>query len=184
MIKALLRSDKKKQLYKLAVALTDIMAAATSCNLFRETVDRINHPLYYPLLVSTVTCYARPFSDNKPLGSLPRQWRQFSDRRLQKTHDDIINARNKIIAHSDLSERKVMIIPPKCELGIHRNLGEEVAFAVSSYYLPLEMFDLVQAVCADLGPRLLQAVEIELTALYGATPLPSVKFPLDFSSGV
>jgi len=66
------RSDTKKLFHKLAVARSDILAARAACRFFVEHVKETNHTIYYPLFVSVVVCYARPFSDNDTLGRLPK----------------------------------------------------------------------------------------------------------------
>lgn len=178
------RAERKKQLYKLIVAQSDILAAATACNLFIDTVDHLGHPLYYPLFCSMVVCYGRPFSDNKPFGPLPKTWRYFSDKRLQALHDDLLNARNKIIAHSDLKERQVAIFPPGVKFGSSLNESGEIAFGISSYYFPIKNFTYFRALFADLGPRLMAEIEKELSSLYSGLSLPQERILLDFEEGL
>ena len=43
------RSDRKKELYKLLFARSDLGAAREACQLLIKTVNDIEHPLYYPL---------------------------------------------------------------------------------------------------------------------------------------
>ena len=170
------RSKRKEQLYKIIVARSDITAALYASDLMLERVKTMGDPLYYPLYAAAVICYARPFSDNKPLGPLMKHWREFSDHTLQATHDDIIAARNELIAHSDLAARRVEILPPGARVADRTSTG--VGCKVGSYYFPIEKFHDVSATCRDLGGRLDSEVWRQLDALYGGMDLPRRAFPL------
>lgn len=178
------RGKKKINLYKLIVARSDITAALTACRLFREKVDRLGHELYYPLYCSIIICYGRPFSDNRPLGALPSQWRKFSSPRLQVTHDELIEARNGLIAHSDLKVRKVNIVPEGAKLGETDLQHHGIGLTIDSYYFPLSRYRDIHDTCFDLGNRLNQAVEDEIEKLYGKMDLPMRAFSLKFNEGL
>ena len=178
------RKKKKINLYKLIVARSDITAALTACGLFIEKVDRLGHDLYYPLYCSIIICYGRPFSDNKPLGPLPSQWRKFSSPRLQATHNELIDARNSLIAHSDLKVRKVNIVPEGAKIGETNLQHHGIGLTIESYYFPLLRYRDIHDTCFDLGNRLNQAVEDEIEKLYGQMYLPKRAFPLRFDDGL
>jgi hypothetical protein len=86
------RSQKKKELYQLAVARSDITAALKTCDLIIQQVKEIGNDLYQPLFHVIVIAYARPFTRNKPFGPLPSEWSKFSDPAFQEMHDDLVSA--------------------------------------------------------------------------------------------
>jgi hypothetical protein len=182
--KARLRSERKKSLYKLIVAQSDILAAYNVCKLFLETVKKLGDDLYDPLLSAMVVCYARPFVDNKGFGPLPGCWRKYTEKRLQQAHDDMIRIRHEIIAHSDVDIRKVLIVPPSVKLGHLDLTSDRIAYAVDSYRIALSRFPDFHDVCVDILRRLHDAIEQEMAFLYGGKGLPSSEFPLTFDESV
>ncbi len=79
----------------------------------RPSASRLSRaPALLPLLHASAIAYGRPFSDNHPLGALPRRFSTFDDARLVETHDLLLDLRNKFVAHSDQLERRVEVIPP------------------------------------------------------------------------
>ena len=81
-----------------------------------EEVDGLGHQLYYPLYCAIIVCYSRPFTDNKPHGSLAKKWYTFENEFLQKTHKKVLKARHELIAHSDMTVKEAMIVPPGVEM--------------------------------------------------------------------
>ncbi len=180
----LTRSKQKSNLYKLVVARSDIHASFNACKVFLDKVDNINHDLYYPLYAAIIICYARPFSDNKPIGPLPKEWRGFSDRRLQLTHNDIISARNELIAHSDPKVRKAEIIPSGVILGGTTPKTVGIGVQVRTRYFPLERFKDIHDMVLDLGRRLEATIEQQIEKIYGGMELPNAPFELRFDEGL
>lgn len=179
------RSKQKMNLYKLVVARSDIKAAFETCELFMKTVDNLGHDLYYPLFCSIVICYGRPFSDNEPIGPLPGYWSKFSDKRLQETHDDLISTRNKLVAHSDLDIRKVIIYPPDTHVEKTKLISGNVGVGIRSFYFPLKRFPIIHKTSLDLGHRLNNVIEEEIKKIYGGgMDLPNAPFPLRFDEGL
>jgi hypothetical protein len=174
---------RKKQLYKLVVARSDIAAAVNACDLFISRVKNVGDDLYFPLLNAIVVCYSRPFSTNRPFGSLPNKWHKFANKKYQALHEKLIDLRDKIIAHSDLEIRKVYIYPKGTFIGKNgqrelktANLG----VAITNTVLPVEVFSDIRATCFDLGLRLNAEVEKQLHSLYGNTSFPPGQFELEF----
>jgi hypothetical protein len=59
-----------------------------------------DEPEYYPMLVRLVCLYARPFTNNRPVGPLPDYIVPQEHRELHRT---IIQMRNQLFAHADAS---------------------------------------------------------------------------------
>lgn len=183
-----LRSRRKMELYKMLVARSDIDAARTSAELFLKTVRDIGSELYYPLFTAIVICYARPFTNNVPYGALPKKWEKFSDKKLQDVHDSLMKARNEIVAHSDMSIRKVMIVPAGVVIGKLEN-GKEMKSASigvqTNYYLFREhQIRDVHTLTRDLGHRLNMEIESRVAELYEGMQLPASPFNLRIDEGL
>jgi len=173
-------NQKKKELYKLAVARSDVTAALDTCNLLLPRVKSLKDALYFPLLNAIIVCYARPFTQNKPFGPLSKKWQRFSSKRFQETHEVLLTLRDKTIAHSDLKIRKVFVHPSGVPLARTGIVTQGLGIAVSNQALPLERIQEVRDLCYDLGYRLNIEAEKMLKSLFGSKHLPPESFELTF----
>ena len=188
---SLARSEKKREIYKLILAQSDIWDACKTCEHFLTVIGPhaaknsgpyagMNHPLYYPLLEAIVISYARPFTQNNGLGQLVKKWGGFTNRRHKEAHEKIIRSRNELVAHSDPFVRKVKIEPP----GV-RKLGDiqssEIGFSIRGYWFTIMEVEVFHDTARDLAARLLEEVEKNLTSLYGGMDLPAKAFDLQLS---
>lgn len=73
-------------------------------------VDGLGHELYYPLYSSLIVCYTRPFTNNKPYGSLGIKWYTSEDNSHNEMHRKPLTARHELIAHSDLIVNKAGLL--------------------------------------------------------------------------
>lgn len=172
------RAGRRKLLYKLAVARSDVAAAMSACDLLLEHKPGMGDPLYAALTTTGVVCYGRPFSDNKPLGPIPGSWRRFEDERHQQLHDQLITLRNEAFAHSDALARKVRVVPQGARLIPGDAPSSSLGIAVTAHYYPLEVIEEVRGLCLDLGHRLNVVVEDLLRDLFAGVYAP-VPFDLD-----
>ena len=136
-----------KELHKLAVARCDIVEARLACERMGQTVTGIDDPMYYPLFVMTVVCYARPFTNNSLLGRLGKKWTRFPDAPLQKMHRTLVKARNTLIAHSDGEVRKVQIVPKGYRVPGTDKVSQDHTCLVRKLFFPLENFPLAKRLC-------------------------------------
>jgi len=172
------RRGKKIQLHRLAVARSDIAVALDAARLVCERVSKMGDSLYVPLFVATVTAYARPFKRSEPYGALPADWSRFSNARSQKLHDDLIEARDTYVAHSDSGSRTVDIIPAGTSFRGHRAAGLSVA--IKTTWWKVEFFPRIIAHCEDLFGRLDEETERLLHELFdGIAGVAINPFPLD-----
>ncbi len=178
------RANRKKKLYKLIVALKDIVDARHACSLFGQQVDSTASDLYYTLLNAIVVSYSKPFVENKGLGPLPGEWRKFKNRKLQDTHDRLVAFRHDNIAHNDLSTAQVQIIPPGAKLAGQQTTALGVSWAISRHVLEVQTFQLIWNTIEDLRVRLMEAIDEEMLILYGLSQLPSEPFQLTFDDGL
>lgn len=183
------RSTRKQALYKIAVAVSDVGAALEACRMLRTLPGGMNNfRLYDALSCAMIVCYARPFKRSKPLGKLPDEWTKFSRSDFQDAHDDLIDARDRFIAHSDMSIRQVSICGPgtragQTELFIGRDPGD-IGVAISTQCFGPERLEVIEATIFDLGVRLEEAKQQALDELYGGMDLPRGAFKLRFDEGL
>jgi hypothetical protein len=178
------RSAKKKELYRLAVARSDIRAAKTTCDLLIQHVEGLGDDLYQPLFHAIVIAYARPFTRNKPLGPLPAEWSKFSNAHFQETHDELIKARHQFIAHSDEEIRKAIIFPPGAPVGKTGLKSGGVSISIRTIAFPTSQFHHIRNLCHDLGSRLDRGVYAILADLYTDRKLPNKSFQLTFDDSL
>jgi hypothetical protein len=171
------RSQLKRDLYRLAVARSDIAAAYRFCELLRREVTHIGHELCLPLFHAIVVFYGRPFTTNKPHGALPDRWSKLGVSRLQRMHDTLVDARNTYVAHSDAGVRTVRITPPTWLIpgrGTPAGLSVQILFHLYS----LEFFDVAHETCSYQTTRMTEEIDLLLDELFGSRELPSEPFEL------
>lgn len=178
MINLKIPKQKRIKLYKLAIARNDITEALLTTRLFMNTVKSISDWSFQPLQDAIVIAYARPFTGNKPYGSLDQSWGNFGDAGLEKLHELMLETRNTLIAHSDRLHRNVQIVPKGTSSipGIETN--KDLALTVSNEKIAINMFPRIELLCLDLGGRLDKEIYKLLDELYGDKNLPPEPFDL------
>ena len=161
-------SEKDRiELYKLAIARSDITEALYATRMFLRTVKNMQDEGFLSLQDGIVVSYARPFTKNLPYGALDKKWSNFANNsRLQKTHDLLIEQRNKISAHSDQQFCRVEIIPSGVTIIQTLPKNETVALQISTKKFDLRFFPDIEKLCFYLGSRLNEEVESILDRLY------------------
>ena len=184
-IRSLPRSKRKFNLYRLAVANKDVGAAEEICIAFLKhiftTQDAvIPYHTSEAFIGAIVTAYARPFMDNDSNLKLPKSWRKFSRPELQQAHDQMLDLRGKVFAHSDAGVHPMKIYPA----GYYsEKLGRQIprtSMDLGSITVPPQSVMGFHAVCKDLRQRLEKAVFDEIDELYGGMDLPACPFPVRF----
>jgi hypothetical protein len=170
--------EDKINLYKIAIAHNDVTEALFTTKLFLKTVKDIRDSNFQPLQDAIVIAYARPFTSNKPYGSLEAKWGMFSDHGLQRLHELILNTRHTLIAHSDKLYRKVQIIPKGTSSVPGLPTTEGIGITVSTKKISMDMFPRIEALCLDLGARLDKEMFDLLDTFYRDKELPPEPFDL------
>lgn len=181
------RSQQKRDLYRLLVARSDMNASLRAADLIIKNVKSIKDRNLYPLTTSVIVCYARPFTANKPYGSLPNKWSKFDNSRYQTTHDKLLQARHELFAHSDMNVRKVLIVPPNATLishGGHEWKSPEIATEVSYTLFGLDFFKIVRETNIDIGRRMQDEIDKLIIDLYENMELPNKAFNLRVDEGL
>src|SRR4051794_3777499 len=91
----------KKTVWKLAYAKRVVSHVLATCDFYLRNALDDHHPMHIPLVCSICVTYARPFTDNEGVGMISDKFAQYSDPRLQKTHDFLWQSRKHFYAHTD-----------------------------------------------------------------------------------
>lgn len=146
-------AGRRRSLYRLAVARSDIRAAQEIAAYAEKHVPEINE-LWIPLQDALVAAYARPFTSNKPYGPLANQWTKFSDPKQQQLHNQLLQLRNELVAHTDASQRTVVIFPPGLAWGVPSPQPQSRATLAITYKRPSpDYFTSVGRLCDNLLAR-------------------------------
>ena len=172
--------ERKKLLYKLCVAKSDITSAMIACNYLITSVKDTDDPLYLPLLNAIIVCYWRPFSNNFPLGPLPKKWNNFRNKKNQTIHSTLSTFRDKIVAHSDLEYRTVFVYPRENPLTTPAGEFPGLSVTVTEKRLPLYFFPEIYQHCIDLINRFEADIQENIKYLFSSEKPPDKKFKLTF----
>ena len=181
------RSLQKRDLYRLLVARSDMNASLRAADFIIKNVKSIKDDNLYPLTTSVIVCYARPFTANKPYGSLPNKWSKFDNPQYQATHDKLLQDRHELFAHSDMNVRKALIVPPYVPLRIHGGeewKSPEIGTEVSYTLFELDFFKIVRETNIDIGRRMQTEIDKLIIDLYENMELPNKAFSLRVDEGL
>jgi hypothetical protein len=182
MSKKTYKVDIRKEIYKLALALSDIRLADLTCVGFKKIISstekNLSYDINYAFMAAITTSYARPFVDNKSTGVLKKHWRNFHDQRLQETHEYIIKARHEVYAHSDSEIARLFIVPAGSYIrGVDR-IAPRASFLFESYEFPPDMIIDIHDCCIDLKKRLEDEVSRLIDELCAEADVPKTEFEL------
>jgi hypothetical protein len=157
---------EKRNLYKLILARDDITNALFISQYFLKNVKSIKDELWLSLQEAIVISYGRPFSKNKPFGQLPKAYSEMPNKAMQLTHELLLEARDKEIAHSDADRKKVFIVPIGARMP-QGGLASGVGIATKSSRFSVGFFEKVEQLCLYVGRKIHFEIEKELERLYG-----------------
>lgn len=156
--------------------------------MFIDTVDSLSHPLYYPLYASIVVCYIRPFTNNKPFGSIPKRYSKFNGiSGLKELHAELLKYRHEFIAHNDMTLRKALIVPEGVPFG--KVNDKDIKFtgigtAINNDFHPLEKFKRIYDLILYNESRIEKDIKKLTQSLYGGMQLPNQKFEIRIDEGL
>jgi len=158
---------EKRELYKLILARSDITSALFACRFFIKNIKDVKNELWLPMQEAIIISYARPFTNNKPFGSLKKSWSEMPTIEMQNVHDQVINARNMQIAHSDLKQNKVFIFPKGLKLPPDNHPSSSIGVEIHNFKFPIPFFLNVEKLCLFLGRKIHSEIEKKLINIYG-----------------
>jgi hypothetical protein len=92
--------ETARSLWRMEFGFHTFEAVRVGIDHFLERKLHSDEPEYYPMLVGLICLYARPFTNNRPVGPLPDD---IIPEEYLKLHRDIITLRNQLFAHGDAS---------------------------------------------------------------------------------
>lgn len=173
----MLEDYERKDLYRLLVARSDLTAAINAARYVIEHVKSESHPLWIPLQDAALVSYARPFTANKPFGTLPARYSKFDSPKLQELHEEILTLRHKTIAHSDADIRQIVVVPAGVAFG-PPDVGKNGGVAVTTTKLPPARFRDIEELCLDVGRRVNAHADALSKKLLKSGDLPDRAFDL------
>ena len=141
----------------------------------------------YPLYSAIVVCYSRPFTNNKPHGALSRKCYTFENALHKKTHGELLKARHELIAHSDMTVKWAMIVPPGVEIARKSKksiVSDHVGVQTSLYFYPKSFFEKSYSLCRFQGSRINKEIDNLLDELYEGMDLPNAPFKIRMDNGL
>lgn len=98
--------DKPKiihQIRRLAIASDSFQQCLALLAHMEETSMKLENDLYPPMIAGVVVTYSKNFNQADGLGPLPGLFTTFPDADLKTAHSKLIDSRNKLYAHRDVS---------------------------------------------------------------------------------
>ena len=98
--------DKHKvihQIRRLTIASDSFQQCLTLLTHMEEISITLSSDLYPPMIAGVVVTYSKNFNQADGLGPLPNLFTKFPEPKLQIAHAKLIEARNKLYAHRDIS---------------------------------------------------------------------------------
>lgn len=173
------RDHMKRQLCRLIMADSDFNNAYRATQYFRQEVKGdMKHPLFLTFQDSIIITYGRPFTSNDFFGPLPSSWSKFSDLVLKQTHDMLMDARDKRVAHNDRDSWHITIQPKGHKLIGEYGRAADTGFEISHFTFSPESFENIEALCLDLQVRVHAEVRRLLDILFPPTDTPGSQVEL------
>lgn len=158
--------QKRAEIYKLSIARFSIEEAAEATGLVIANKIDIDHPLYRPLHAAMVVAYGRAFSEMKPLWKIAPEWSRFEDESDQRTHDALMNQRNKMVGHADHIPNRIIVYPEGAVME-NGEIAPRAQTEVLTNYIPPADFVYIQRVASKLVGRMEIEISNRMTKLYG-----------------
>lgn len=156
--------ERRRSLCRFAMALSDIHAATSVCDLMLEERPGMGDAHYWAYHNAIINSYGRPFTTMKPIGKLPTSVLRGLTPRERQIHDDILEHRNTMAAHSDLNAKPVYYMPKGAAMGETGMRAEGGGFVTSntgwSFALWAEVKELTMVVGSVVQAEAMRLVDL------------------------
>jgi hypothetical protein len=161
--------DRKRDLYRAALARSDVQAALQASEALIEARPDPLTPLFWALQSAVVICYARPFVKVRgdSVGVLPKRLSRLDDPEQKALHQMVLDLRRQTVAHSDPNVRKVFITPKGSRLPDTDIRAGNLEVGVVNAALPWDAIEKMPALCTHFREALTIEVRSLLSQLYG-----------------
>jgi hypothetical protein len=185
------RAEKKKELYRLALADLDMRSVSFACNEFMNLLDNwsqshIPYAVSDAFIASMVICYSRPFTESRrgQIGRLKRTWGEFDNHTFQAAHDEMLRLRNEIFAHRDPAFNKMSIIPPLYKVADSEGTSPLASYTFHFQRIAPSVVETFRQTALNLQERLQERITTLLGELYAGMDLPRSPIPMRFDDGL
>lgn len=180
------RRHRKQELLKLMAARSDFSGSRQACEMLLQHAPMPGSDLNYPLVVAATVCYSRPFTANEPYGSLPNRYARSLEAPQRTFHRDVLDARHKFFAHSDLNDRPAYIYPTGTLIA--RKPSElhsaGIGSALGSILYHPDFFQKLRLLSLHMHGLVSADIDGLLKELYSGMDLPRTKFKLKMDNGL
>lgn len=158
---------RRRELCKYAIALSDIHLATEICDLMLEEQPGLADPHYGAYHTAIVNAYARPFTENKPLGRIAPSVRKILSADERELHDELLVERHTAAAHSDLTARPVYRVPRGAKMFETGKRSEGGGFATGRIAWGFDRWARVKALTMTMGSHVQGEAFRLLDVVYG-----------------
>lgn len=108
----IVEKNKKLEFHRVAVAVRDIQCAKEGFEAIYTLGSEPADNLYQTLLFGAVISYCRPITTSEGLGRSTKKWISFkNNEKYKKFHEELLDYRNNVVAHSHIENNKLYIYP-------------------------------------------------------------------------
>jgi hypothetical protein len=144
--------ERRRRLCRFALALSDIHASTQACDLMLTERPDMGDPHYWAYHTAIVAAYGRPFTENKPLGRVPASRLLGTLTQGQRElHEEILENRHTVAAHSDLQARPVYYMPKGAKIGETGMRSEGGGFVTSNMGWTFDRWERVKKLTMIVG---------------------------------
>jgi hypothetical protein len=128
-------NPEHQRLKRIILARHDIRAALhVAKHLLDLRILNVRDPILDALRCALVVCYTRPFIHTRKYPGIPKEYARFPREDLKTTHLQVIDFRNKFVAHRDQACNSVVLAP----LGFDGKFTTSVGFSLFNDFRPIK----------------------------------------------
>jgi len=146
------------------MALSDIHSATEACDLMLAERPSMGDPHYWAYHNAAINSYGRPFTTMKPVGKLPSSVLRGLSTRQKDLHHEVLEHRNTMAAHSDLTAKPVYYLPKGAMIGETGMRADGGGFVTSNQGWAFGMWEEVKDLTMQVG-AVVQAEALRLVDL-------------------
>lgn len=172
----------KREFVRLVMASNDISAAREGFLHIVENNYTFDDAITRALLAGAIVSYAKPFIGNSDYGSLQGKIIKFENQEFIKIHQQLINSRNKVIAHNDKDHVKILMFPPGATFQVNNEsvILDEMSYAVTYSSITYENIEICLKLCSYIEAGLLERIVKIKDILFDNEKIPSAPFVLEY----
>ena len=143
----------KKEFTKMVLASRDIRQTIGMCELMEAKVKELEDPLYFPLAIAAIICYAKPFTHSRNSTILNGTYSKFNTKAKVNLHEKILSMRNKAIAHSDADSFPISIYKEDADC------CTKFEYSIQYFALGIENFLILKEMCNDILEKIEKRID-------------------------